>query len=171
MNQGLLIVLLTILLLLISCKAFNYCVLKELFVNKEKVREMMNDIYKTDIFGNKTQEGFQKKENCNADKMSVLSRDQINAECSNAEGFVNCDALPPSVRANTEECKEEFQNGELPCCTAELLVEGAQGGVHCNPNCEAFLEGFENHSVFKEAFLTVDPTYLAYAPTSGKLRS
>ena len=183
MNQGLLIVLLTILLLLISCKAFNYCVLKELFVNKKQVREMMSDIYNTDIFGNKTQESFQQQEpvvkrECDANEMSVMRGEQINAQCSNAEGaegFVNCDVLPPSIREETEECKEGFQNGELPCCTEELLVEGAQGGIHCNPNCEAFLGGFENHNVFKEAFLTVatnpPPTYLAYADSSGRLHA
>jgi len=176
MNQGLLIVLLTILLLLISCKAFNYCVLKELFVNKEQVKQMMKDIYNTDIFGNKTpktQETFQRE--CSADELSVFTSAKIATECSNAEGFVDCAALPPTIRKKTEECKEGFQNGELPCCTAELLVEGAQGGVHCNPNCEAFLEGFENHNVFKETFSTVatnpPPTFLAYADSSGKLHA
>ena len=48
MNQGLLIIVLLLLVLLLSCKVFNYCVLKELFVNKENVIKMMDDIYGKD---------------------------------------------------------------------------------------------------------------------------
>ena len=50
MNQGLLIVVLLLLVLLLSCKAFNYCVLRELFVNKETVKQMMDDIYGVEPF-------------------------------------------------------------------------------------------------------------------------
>ena len=106
MNQGLLIVLLTILILLLSCKVFNYCVLKELFVNREQVREMMNNVFHTtNLQGNCTQEDLPKE--CSSDQLSMYSSAKIQLECSNAEvgESANCaDPLLPSICKKIPKC-------------------------------------------------------------------
>tara|TARA_B100000700_G_scaffold281952_1_gene333081 strand:- start:7092 stop:7577 length:486 start_codon:yes stop_codon:yes gene_type:complete len=136
MNQGLLIIVLLLLVLLLSCKAFNYCVLKELFINKETVKKMMNDIY--DV-----KEDFRI---CTEDEKRVMLSSTIAKECENFVGST-CDPTKLSV----EERKELVEAGKCPsletfqnrCCKDENdLLRG--GCIPC--------DGFENYSPFKETF-------------------
>ena len=149
MNQGLLIVVLLLLVLLLSCKAFNYCVLRELFVNKETVKQMMDDIYGV-------RENF---EPCSEDRRKGMTLSSIAEICDDfvgegpkrnqrRENFQGCE---PGVSGREElveagkceELKETFR-----CCKDEddLL----KGGCQPQP-----CEGFVNYSPFKETFQDV----------------
>ena len=161
MNQGLLIVVLLLLVLLLSCKAFNYCVLRELFVNKETVKQMMDDIY--DV-----RENFASKEECDL-KKDFMTEAWYEAECKNdnfvgeapkrnqnRNRFQGCDVgvadreelvkagkCPPQVLENFQDLP--------PCCSPDEIRNGKRVGYDCSAVCE----GFVKYSPFKEKFLNV----------------
>ena len=184
MNQGLLIIVLLLLVLLLSCKVFNYCVLKELFVNKENVIKMMDDIYGKENF-----------RVCTEDEKRVMLSSTIADECDNFVGTAPkkvehfksyCDSLSESEKqALIEQGKlhcptpETFQDA-LPACSSlhEASRESAKksgecregfyvpdrccspeeilGGAKVGFDCSSVCEGFENECPFKESFATID---------------
>lgn len=171
MNQGLLIVVLLLLVLLLSCKAFNYCVLRELFVNKETVRQMMNDIYgvrehfdhgvDVDCDTENTVRGsdWLKKHGCpvenykNIDNfqdvvMSDCQRRYLESKSENEKAEIIADGCPQVVKP-TEPVAEGFR-----CCTEKELIDNV-GGCELPP-----CDGFVNYSPFKETYEgvpTMDP--------------
>ena len=132
MNQGLLIVVLLLLVLLLSCKAFNYCVLRELFVNKETVTQMMDDIYGV-------RENFAP---CTEDER----RGTLQSVCDAREEFQGCD---PEVSGREELVKagrcEQLKENFRCCKDQNDLISGG-----CQP-----CDGFVNYSPFKETFQAI----------------
>ena len=168
MKQGLLIIVLLLLVLLLSCKFFNYCVLKELFVNKEKVKLMMDDIYESFL---------NEKRKCTETEKSVMTSMKINKECSNPETFVGtynehfkgrCDPDAHDIKELREAGKCPGTNppseGFIDCCTDKNSNDDIINGV-CVP-----CEGYENYCPFKETFEDVPtPDISKYLPRTRKI--
>jgi hypothetical protein len=165
MNQGLLIVVLLLLVLLLSCKAFNYCVLRELFVNKETVKQMMDDIY--DVRENFEPCSDDRKKGMTSSSIAEICDDFVgkapkrNQNRENFEGYCN-DSDPEVMRircydegkCSGENCPpqvlENFQDLP-PCCSPDEIRNGKRVGYDCSAVCE----GFVKYSPFKEKFLNV----------------
>ena len=135
MNQGLLIIVLLLLVLLLSCKAFNYCILRELFVNKETVKQMMDDIYGV--------ENFASKDECDL-KKDFMTEAWYEAECKN-DNFVG--AAPKKNQCGYSKTESEnFQNIEnfqdvIGYCdhpNEEIMKERRSAG-----KCPEVTEGFQ----------------------------
>ena len=188
MNQGLFIVVLVLLILLISCKAFNYCVLKELFVNKKMVKDMMDDIYGANRQVN-VGENVEDFRVCSDTEKKLMTSARIREECDNPENFRNyCASLsshereemvkqgkcePVEYFQDLPKCSEIHESarkevrrnkgcveGFVPniCCTTEMLLQGAEIGKDCKEPCS----GFVNYDPFKEEFQpTIPPVNVA----------
>ena len=150
MKQRLLVIVLLLLLLLVSCKAFNYCILKELFVSKETVQKMMDDIYGK----HEPVESFRV---CSETEKRLMTSSRIAEECDTEETFQNfpkCSEIHKSAREQVREtgqCVEGFAPDI--CCTTQMILEGAEIGKDCKEPCA----GFVDYSPFKESFQPTVP--------------
>ena len=179
MNQGLLIVVLLLLVLLLSCKAFNYCVLRELFQNKEIVRQMMDDIYgvrehfdhgvevddcETESQGRTSAwlikhgcpvENYKNIDNFEGD-MSDCQRRYIESKSESEKAAIIADGCPEVAVPTTEPAATPVTEGFRCCENEDELIEGG---------CQ-MCDGFVNYSPFKETFAdvtTLAPTLSAKA--------
>jgi len=159
MNQGLLIVVLLLLVLLFSCKAFNYCVLRELFVNKETVKQMMNDIY-----GVREHFDCVDEVNCEAER-PIRTTDWLREHGCPVENFQNIE----NFRVMSE-CEKRYHGSKSESEKARIIADGGcpelniNEGFRCckdeddliSGGCQPpMCDGFENYSPFVETYMNI----------------
>lgn len=139
-NKILLVIILVLLLVLISRKF--YTGLKEKFLSKEEVHEMMDDIYGKENF-----------RVCTQTEKQQMTNAQIAFQCDDEkEGFknINCDNPfdPTFIQLDKATRKEVCSNtleGKLPCCNNEKRIKR----IPCVDECE---EPFAEYSTINKAF-------------------